>query len=266
MAVQLNRNVSGTETKSAAPQAAENSGGKSSSLSTLVKRGKSLFEGIEEERQQHSSGRFFRFSVGKQQERTITFLDGDLDAEGYLDIPGWREHRVQVDGYWQNIVCVSGHEPCPLCEAGDRPSYVGGLTVIDHSPYKVKNGPNAGKEITNRRMLFVAKPRVLQQLQKLASRRGGLRNWTFVVSRSQEKAAMTGDTFDPITQQTDEDLVNELGEDEAQPLEVTEHLNYLSAAEMMQKGLGKPVDQVGGEPDTDAQSGVSGTNDIDQVL
>ena len=77
-----------------------------------------------------------RYKIGFNEDGQITFLDGKLDEDGMLDIPRYYEHTIQVGSDWKHYVCTADSDqsqPCPICEAGDKPALVGLLTVIDHS-------------------------------------------------------------------------------------------------------------------------------------
>lgn len=147
------------------------------------------------EKAKEESGRLFRFFIPEDDEATITFLDGDLDDDGRLMIPMLYEHRVLHAGKWTTFLCIADAEPCPLCENGDRPALVGVMTVINHSPYTIKNGPNAGKQIANRKQLYVATRSTIKKLQKIASKKGTLRMHSYEVSRSEDKSPRVGDMF-----------------------------------------------------------------------
>lgn len=147
------------------------------------------------EKAKEESGRLFRFFIPENDEATITFLDGDLDDDGRLMIPMLYEHRVLHAGKWTNFLCIADAEPCPLCENGDRPALVGVMTVINHTPYTIKNGPNAGKQIANRKQLYVATRSTIKKLQKIASKKGTLRMHSYEVSRSEDKSPRVGDMF-----------------------------------------------------------------------
>lgn len=142
-----------------------------------------------------ANGRWFRFFITVGDERKIVFLD--------TNPPVIKEHNLKLNGkYGNHFTCLAqvGQE-CPLCKAGDRPSDVGFFTILDLTPYTVKNGPDAGKTRTASVKVFAAKFKVLAQLKKFAlkyANGGGLVGKVFEVSRSAEKnSPATGDTFIP---------------------------------------------------------------------
>ena len=151
------------------------------------------------EERKAEAGKMWRFFVTPGKDAQITFLDGKLDEDGMLDIPVWYEHNIRLNGERETYACTAGKDqsqPCPLCEMGDKPAFVGVMTVIDHTPHTILNGPNKGKVIQNTRKLFVAKRLTIKLLTKYAIKRGGLAGCTFDVSRPDEKNAAVGESFD----------------------------------------------------------------------
>lgn len=198
------------------------------------------------------AGKGFRFYMGDGEERAITFLDGKLDDEGMLDIPMFYEHNIQVNGDWKNFVCTGEtdtSQPCPICEKGDRPSLVGVMTVLDHTPYVVQKGPNKGKTYVNQRKLFVAKRQTITQLTNLAKKRGGLTGCLFDVLRSGETAARVGSQFDfqhKFATRAEIKAKFDLAEDEdVLPFDYSESIVYLSPAELLAMGVGKAPSGIG---------------------
>jgi hypothetical protein len=218
----------------------------SSNLPSFMKTGSASHSAIAHEeakakQRQEAAQRTFRFRISQDDldtEHQITFLDGDLDDEGLLVIPTWFEHTVKVAGNWTNLVCTGGKEPCPICEAGNTPALVGGLTVIDHTPYTIKNGKNEGKVIEKSRKLFVAKRGSIGIMQKWASKKGGLRGTTFDVSRTSGKSPSVGDMFDFVDgPKSLKDLVAEFGEELAVPADWAEEITYRTRDELIDLGV-----------------------------
>jgi hypothetical protein len=190
----------------------------------------------------------------------ITFLDGNLDTDGMLEIPRWMQHTIPVGGTYKSYVCTKDadtSQPCPLCEAGDKPSLVGVMTVIDHSSYTVKTGPNAGKVYVNQRRLFIAKDGTIKQLNKLAMKpeRNGLALCTFDVSRGPESKhpPRVGDTFDFVGKHKSHAALAEKYElkiEDVQPA-IYEgengEITYLPPEQLLALGLGKAHTGVGYE-------------------
>ena len=181
---------------------------------SFMKRGAAAKTAVAEEEykseeRRAAANRMRPFKMGYGEDTQITFLDGKLDADGVLDIPRYYEHMIQVGGDWKTFVCtaeIDPTQPCPICAMNSdqsRRSLVGVMTVIDHSKYTVKKGPNAGKVYTNQRKLFIAKETSLKTLNKLAVKpeRNGLAGCTFDVSRGPEntQSPRVGSTFDFVT-------------------------------------------------------------------
>lgn len=180
----------------------------------------------------------FRFWIKVGQENRITFVDGGLDADGMLDVPYWYEHRLMIGGRIQNVTCyesVSDMGPCPVCAAGHRTQLVAGLTIVNHTPYTVVSGQNAGKTLSTRRQMFVAPRTAVQTLQQLAAKRGGLAAHCFDVYRKEKKDARVGSVFDYVGQLTQEQ-VNTIGAEEWKPYDWEDSVVMLEAAEMVKLG------------------------------
>ena len=121
----------------------------------FLKRGAAAKQAVQEEdakaeeRGAPNTSRMRRFYIGYNEDSQITFLDGKLDEDGVLDFPRFYEHKIQVGGDWKNFVCtaeIDTERALPdLREPATRRRLVGVMTVIDHSTYTVKKGPNAGK-------------------------------------------------------------------------------------------------------------------------
>jgi hypothetical protein len=225
-----------------------------------LKKGKAAHQAFEleeakAEKARAESSKLFRFFMPPEEERRITFLDGELDDEGMLDIPMFYQHRLKLNGQWQNFVCVSEEEPCPICEKGDnRAGLVGVMTVLDHTPYKIKNGPNAGKLIKNSKKLFVATRQTIKKLSKKAAKHDGLTGCTFEVSRTGDKDPAVGSDFDFVEQLDAELLVQKYGlkAEDILPGDYREEITYHTAAQMIALGIGKAVHGIGHEKGVDA--------------
>lgn len=189
----------------------------------------------------------FRINADDTSDHRITFLDGSLDEDGALDVVMWHEHTLQLGGKWKNVPCTAHEEPCPICANGENPDLVAGLTVIDHTPFTIKSGPNAGKTVQQSKKLFIAKRTTFAALQKLASKKGGLVGTSWDVSRNGEKSAAVGDMFDHVATETLANLKKTYGE-LAEPANMAEELTYYTRAELIQQGVkgGAVPTKVGG--------------------
>lgn len=237
------KSEAGSSSSSAASSSAGSSqsndkkGGSMSFLQTGAAAQKALKqEEAKAEAKQASYGKLWRFYLKEDDEKEIIFLDGDLDEDGNLDVPMWKEHVMQVAGKWQNLPCTAHEEPCPMCENGDEPSLMAGFTVLDLTPFTIKKGPNAGKTIKWSKKIFACKRTTFAQLQKFASKKGGLRGLEFEVSRSNNKAANVGDTFVMGDKYDFEDL-HEKYKDDAEPADFGEEIVYRTRDELIQLGV-----------------------------
>ncbi len=194
-------------------------------------------------------GKLWRFYLKDNEERRVTFLDGDLDASGMLDIFMYYEHTVFHNGKWTQFPCVAEQEPCPICESGERAALVGVFTVVDHTPFKKKDGST----IERSRRLYVAKRNTVKILQTLATKREGLAGCTFDISRSGDKSPSAGNLFDFIQKDDMKDVAAAWGDD-GKPADYSTEIVYRTRAQLIELGLAKAVKTVGGEPALDTSA------------
>jgi hypothetical protein len=219
---------------------------------SFFKKGSEAKDAIQKEEaaaelRKQEKGKLWRFWMPSGEQRQITFLDGDLDEDGMLDIQMYYEHGVRVNGDWQQFVCTAEADqtqPCPMCEAGSRPSLVGVFTIIDHTEHKIKKGANAGKVVKNQRKLLVAKQGTLKMLTTLAVKRGGLSGCLFDVSRTSDDDPNVGNLYD-FTHKFDtaEEIAEqwELKVEDVVPADYEEEIMYRSPEELIELGVGKAV-------------------------
>lgn len=196
-------------------------------------------------------GKLWRFWMPDGADRRITFLDGDLDSDGMLDINMLYEHGVRLNGNIENFVCtadIDQTQPCPICEKGEYNSFVGVLTIIDHTEHTIKKGAKAGQKVKNTKKLFVAKQATLKQLTKLAQKRGGLAGCTFDVSRTGDREPGVGNQFD-FHEKYDsyEEMAQAFGMnvEDLQPANYEEELRYRTPEELVELGVGKAASKSG---------------------
>ena len=70
------------------------------------------------EERKAEAGKLWRFYVAPDKDAQITFLDGSIGEDGLLEVPVFYEHRVRINGEWENFVCTADKDesqPCPLC-------------------------------------------------------------------------------------------------------------------------------------------------------
>jgi hypothetical protein len=202
-----------------------------------------------------SQGKMYRYMMKVGEDAKITFIDGDLDENGFLTPARFYEHTLLLAGKWENYICPEKTDPasgqkCPICESGDRPYLASIFTVIDHRTVKSKDGT---KTYVNQRKLFVAKPGTFEILAKIAAKRGGLAGATFDVSRTGDKSASVGTMFDFDKKTPIEELkkmyTREVVDEKTKAKTVVtnfevanyEHeLTYRTADELRKIGLGDP--------------------------
>lgn len=139
----------------------------------------------------------YRFWLAPGKSTRVTFLSGNLTEEGVagdIDVPCAYEHNMQINGDWRNwFVCLSAQEPCPLCQNGDKPYFVGLFLVVDHTAYNDSKGVLQKDTIK----IFAAKSETYNLLRAQATKRGGLVGATYDVTRpSDPKSAAVGTQFD----------------------------------------------------------------------
>jgi len=232
-------------TASKATSAPDTSDTKAKTGMSFLKKGAAAKAALQEaevqaEAKKAERDQLWRFFIGADncgKDYKITFLDGHLDAEGCLDVPMWKEHGyIFVAGKRRNFVCIAQDEPCPLCEGGDEATLMCALTIIDHTPYTIKNGDKAGQVIQQSKKLFAFKRSTLNLLQKHAAKQGGLAGCTFEVSRGGEKSPSVGDSF-IFVEKTPLSKLKATYEDLAVPAEMEKELTYYNRAELLALGV-----------------------------
>lgn len=85
--------------------------------------------------------------------KPIIVLDATLGACGF------HEHSVQDErGKWGHTeICVKDWANCPICASGNLPSFVLKLTVLDLTPYTIKQGDRAGQVIPYTKKILTIK-------------------------------------------------------------------------------------------------------------
>lgn len=233
-----------------APAAPASKGGLS-----FIKRGADAQAQLNREEQKaelRRKGNLGRFYLPINATSRVTFLDGNLTPDGVLDAPFFHEHNLNLNGSWRNwFICTQDEEPCPICEGGSSPYYAAALTVIDHSEYTDKNGVVHKDE----KRLFVAKRDTIKKLQKIASKRGGLRGCTFEISRVGDKSANTGSDYEFETKLTEAQLQAKYPGDKGKPVDYDAYLTgiYQSASDLRKLGFGASSAPVGSEKGADYQ-------------
>lgn len=214
----------------------------------FMKTGKEAQQAIAEadakaEMEKAERDKLFLFRIPENEDRKITFLDGNLDEDGMLDCPMFYQHAVKLNGKWRNFVCTQEEEgTCPICNEGEyKSALVGVLTVLNHTPYIIQNGNKAGQKIVHQRQLFVGKKETIKQLGKLAQKRGGLAGCTFDASRGNDKTAAVGNSFDFTEKRTPKELMEAYGlkPEDVEPANYDHEITYHTAEELLALGVGK---------------------------
>ena len=192
------------------------------------------------EQQKAAYGKMFRFRLAQEEEAKITFLDGDLDDDGFLDVPAFHEHQINLSGKYPTFLCTLETDgECPLCNADEKPYLAHVFTVLDHREYTDRNGVVH----QHTKKLFVAKRQTFAVLSKLAVKRGGLSGCTFDVMRTGDKSASVGTQFDFVEKNNFNDIASACGlqTSDVSPAVYEDELVYHSASELSAMNVGKPV-------------------------
>lgn len=187
--------------------------------------------------------KMWRFMMKEGEEADLTFLNGELDEDGMLDVPVLNEHTVQVGTKWRNFICVGEEELCPLCEDGhSRAALIGVLTVIDHAKHKIQGGPNKGKVLVNQRKLYPAKRGTLKLLAQKAKKHDGLAGCRFTVGRTDKQSPNVGNVFEfQRKYESYNQIASELNLklEDVEPANVQEEMIYYTAEELIALGVAK---------------------------
>lgn len=99
------------------------------------------------------------------------WLDSDSAAKvTFLDTPKFffHEHNLKLEGkYFNFFTCIKDMDTCPICESGDRASYVVAGTILSHKEWE----DNDGNKHKIQKQLFVAKGRARQKLLRQIEKR-----------------------------------------------------------------------------------------------
>lgn len=211
----------------------------------LMKTGADAYQAFQSA-QQNQGGGDRRFFLKQGEERTVVFLDGDLDGNGFFTNPVTREHTVKIGNKFQNILCLNEQEPCPLCQlAGEnspvgRASFVCYFTVLDRTGYVDQQGNRHSDFVA----IYVAKTNTLKQLQAFAKKLGGLRGQEMTITRTNSNnAPRVGDMFIPgqkwdIQNQIIPHFVSQGRKaEEFQPFDYAKAITYYSADQLRSMGF-----------------------------
>lgn len=184
-----------------------------------------------------AAGGVRRFYMRLEDERQITFLDGDFAETGLLDVPCFWEHQVQMNGRWDNwFPCLKEFEPCPVCEdTGKDAAFVYAFTVLNHTPWTDRDGNVHEHE----KQLYVCKRDTFKRLSHLAQNRDGLAGCTFDVVRIGDKSANVGSDFDFIEKRKPKEIMKAYGlkEEDTKPFNYDEVFKEFTADDLRQLGF-----------------------------
>jgi hypothetical protein len=215
---------------------------------SFLKKGAAAAQAFQQEeaRAEAQKNQVFRFNIPNGSSTALTFLDGEI-VDGMLDIPFLYEHTINIAGKWQNFVCTQDSEPCPICEGGNKPSYVGLLTVVDHSSYTSKKD---GKVYKDQIRLFVAKRTTIKMLTQMAIKRGGLTGCRFDVSRTGDKEPSVGNVYDFTEKLSLSALAPAYFAEHKKalaPISYEKEIGYMDASELRKMGFGHASNPIGKE-------------------
>lgn len=162
------------------------------------KRGAAGFDAAEkkrarqEEEYQRNKETPYDFRLQPGDEAEIIMLDNEEPF--FVNL-----HKVKINGRWQDEVCIADTgDRCPLCESeGKEGAATMVATILDRRPYKIKNGPNAGKTIKASRKLLKVKGRNLPKFRRAYERaKHDFRGLKILCRRDGDKEAAIGEDIE----------------------------------------------------------------------
>lgn len=159
--------------------------------------------------------KMYRYWMNEGENARVTFIDGNLDAEGHLDSIIFREHRFRGGEGKPPIfrTCTAELEPCPMCEDGNDAYIVAALTVIDHRQFTTSKN----KTYQYQRRLYMATKNTFKKLQHYATQHDGLAGCTFDIARIGENSPRVGSDFTFVQKDSIEDLQETFMEEVTDP-------------------------------------------------
>lgn len=180
-------------------------------------RGDDAMKRLKEEQQKEQQRREearnrgpMRFYVGKNdrgqfQEHELIVLDEDASQAVFT-----YEHNVPgPNNNWaasRQVICIDEDDNCPVCRAVESKHapefekayarYNMYVTVLDMTPYKIKNGPRAGTVVESTRKLMVIPTAAQEQFKKMfdlcMKQNETTRGMTIVVTKTKDTDARCG--------------------------------------------------------------------------
>lgn len=159
-------------------------------------------------------------------------------------------HKVKApNGRWVDEVCIADSgQTCPLCEKdGKEGSFTCVMTVLDRRPYKIKNGPNAGKTIKVSKKLLFIRGRNLPKFDRAykGKAKGNFRGMKLVCRRDGDKESAMGEDIE-FGGRVSEDFLKKFGET-AQASDYEKIFELPSASELRKRYNIKKGAVAGGE-------------------
>ena len=190
------------------------------------------------------------------------YLKSDTSCKiTFLDTPEFfiREHNLKIGGkYFNYFTCLREFDTCPCCEEGDHPSTIVVGSIIAHNKWTDKEG----KVHQNQKMLFVAKGKARQVLErKIEKRDGDLTGCVFEMSRGTTSTeCSTGEDFEYLKtidvkllmKLAPKDKKGQPDKDYIKPFNYEELFAPKAASEIRRIiGVSAPVGSEGDEPEED---------------
>ena len=150
-------------------------------------------EDIKRVQRKMSGGNQQRFWLKAEESRKVIFLDDEPFC--------FYEHNPVINGeFWHYFTCRKGVDPsdpiCPLCQSGNKSSYMGYVTVLDATGWEYTKGDRKGERVLYSRRLF---PMTLKSIKKFKSkkqRRTSLVGALFTLTRTSKDEVRVGDDWE----------------------------------------------------------------------
>ena len=144
----------------------------------MFKRG---YSAVHEEKEKQEKA---RENLGKRLFRFFISNDGEEADVLFLteDPINFYEHQVQEGGKWVSYTCTQD-DNCPFCNNGDRATFKSAFLVWDKRPFEKKDDSGKKKTIEGSLKLFSFGTRVVSQLDRIASKYGGLAGREVTIAR-----------------------------------------------------------------------------------
>ena len=191
-----------------------------------------------------------RFRLNQGEDGDVIFID----SKGFYI----HEHNLKIGGRWGNFVtCTQEFAPCPVCEQGHKPTYTAYYTVIDTREFTLQKGPNAGKKVKNRRVLFPAKGATINIVRDYNKKFKGLEGRKFNMKRIGEKDPNCGRD---VTAKGKVKL-DKVPKEDRTPMEYEKILGPMSDKELEEMGFTSAI--LGGDEEVGGSESIDSLVDLD---